>query len=57
MAENLVTQEDLELIIKRLNPVKQAGYGKVLISVKEGVIVYISQEIGEEVSMKFNSES
>jgi len=49
---NLVTQDDLELIIKRLNPVKQAGYGEVFIQVKEGNIVYIKQSIGEQIKME-----
>ena len=48
----LVTKADLELIIKRLETVKQAGYGKVLIIVKENNIVYVSQEIGEQVKME-----
>lgn len=54
---NLVTQEDLKLIIKRLSPVKLAGHGEVLIQVKDGVIVYIKQTIGEQITMKLDTEN
>lgn len=47
-----VTKEDLRLIIKKLLPVKRAGYGEVLIKVYGGDIVYINQSIGEQVKME-----
>jgi len=51
---NLVTQDDLELIIRRLNPIKKAKYGELLIQVNGGNIVYTKQVIGEQVKMKLN---
>ena len=38
-------------IQKKLVPVLEAGYGKVIIQVQAGQIVYITQEIGEQVKM------
>ena len=54
---NLVTQDDLRLIARKLNSVKYAGYGKVIIHVSDGKIVYISQEIGEQVLMKLDTDN
>lgn len=46
-----VTREELELLIRKLTPVKKAGFGSLLIRVQNGAIVYVTQEIGEQVKL------
>ena len=53
---NPVTREDMKLIIKKLQPIKSAGYGELLIQVKEGHIVYTKQSIGEQVRMDLKTD-
>ncbi|MGD0794953.1 MAG: hypothetical protein ABR958_05100 [Dehalococcoidales bacterium] len=52
MAESLVTEKDIRLIIKHLEPVKRAGWGEVLISVSDYAIVYLKHSEGEKVKIK-----
>ncbi len=48
---NLVTEKDLQLVIKHLNPVKHAGWGDVHIRVADGHIVFIEHSEGEQIKM------
>jgi len=51
-----VTKEEIELLIRKLSPVKAAGYGELLIQVQAGNIVYIKQSIGEQIKMDLKTE-
>ena len=44
--------EELTKIIAKLEAVKKAGHGEVVIKVADGKIVYISQSIGEQITTK-----
>ena len=44
--------EELKKILAKLEAVKKAGHGEVLIKVADGKIVYISQNIGEQIKTK-----
>lgn len=46
------SKEELELIQKKLETVKKAGFGEVIIKVADGKIVYITHTIGEKVKTK-----
>ena len=47
----VIQQEELECIIRHLSEVKQSGYGKVLIQIQQGKLVYITHEIGEKLKL------
>lgn len=47
-----MASKELELIQKKLETVKKAGHGEVIIKVADGKIVYITHTIGEEVKTK-----
>ena len=51
-----ISKQELELIVKKIAVVKKAGYGSLLIKVQDGAIVYITQEIGEQVRMELEPE-
>lgn len=57
MPDNPVTRRDLELIARKLGPVKAAGWGKLEIVVQDGAIVYVLQSIGEQIKMDLKTES
>lgn len=45
----MANEKELELIRKKLETVKKAGHGKVIIHIADGKVVYITHEIGEKV--------
>ena len=49
-----VTKKDLELITRKLTPVKAAGWGKLEIQVQNHEIVYTLQSIGEQIKMELD---
>ena len=44
-----VTKADLELIVRKLTPIKKAGHGKLLIRVADGNIVSGEDTVGWQV--------
>jgi len=52
-----LTLVEMELIIRKLQPVKDAGFGEVLIKIQNGSIVYITQSIGEQFKMDLKLEN
>lgn len=44
------SKRDLELIKEKLETVKKAGHGEVIIKVADGKVVYISHSIGERIT-------
>jgi len=56
MKNKAVTKADLALITRKLEPVKRAGWGELLIQVSDGNIVYIKQSIGEQVRMELETK-
>lgn len=48
------SEQEVRAILKRLKTVKEAGFGELLIQVKDGKVVYIKHSIGEQ--MKFEME-
>lgn len=57
MTDKTVTREDLALIVRKLEPVKRAGWGEVLIKVADGNIVFVEQTIGEQVKMELKTDN
>ena len=45
-----LTTEELELIKEKLETVKKARHGEVIIKIADGKVVYISHSIGERVT-------
>lgn len=46
----LELNRELELIVEKLKMVKEAGFGKVEITIQNGIVVYIEHKIGEQVN-------
>jgi len=57
VTDKTVTREDLALIVRKLEPVKRAGWGEVLIKVADGNIVFVEQTIGEQVKMELKTDN
>jgi hypothetical protein len=56
MTDKAVTKADVELIIRKLKPVKEAGWGSITIQVQHSDIVYVDQTIGEQVKMEMKEK-
>ena len=48
----VASDKELELIAERLNIVKQAGHGEIVVRVTGGKVVYITHTIGEQIKSK-----
>jgi len=53
----VIQPDELRLIIRKLKPVKEAGYGELVIKVQDGRIVYVVQSIGEQVRIDLKADS
>lgn len=46
-----LTEQEIKLVLRKANIVKEAGWGKVEILIQDGHIVYTTISIGEQVEM------
>jgi len=50
-----VTTAELKLLARKYLPVKEAGYGELIVKVQNGKIVYITVSIGEQIPMDLDN--